>query len=273
MEMQNAAAVENDLVETIAEELMHGQGYYVLPDAYDAETIAEAKARVIELTRAQARVERESALSTVLSEVDHVWNLIDKGEVFERMAQHPTILAVFSRILGNELKLGSFAARVLPPGGKAQLPHLDYPYWDLYNGDSFPRGINSTFFMNCQATIMLDDFTVENGATMVAPGTQKLGRWPDQETFNAKMIQTTGKAGSVMLMTGLLWHGSGANRTDRSRIGILGQYLPKFVKPMEDQLRSVSQAVIDRATPTLRALLGVDYPYPQVLDKSAGAAY
>ena len=272
--MRNAAAAsEDDLVETIVEELMHGQGFYVLEDAYDADTIAEARARVIELTQAAARIQRESALSTVLSEVDHVWNLVDKGEVFERMVQHPTILAVFSRILGNEVKLGSFAARVLPPGGKAQLPHLDYPYWDLYNGDSFPRAINSSFFMNCQSTIMLDDFTVENGATMVAPGTQKLGRWPDQATFDARMVQTTGRAGSVMLMTGLLWHGSGANHTDRNRIGILGQYLPKFVKPMEDQLKSVSQAVIDRATPTLKALLGVDYPYPQVLDKAAGAAY
>jgi ectoine hydroxylase-related dioxygenase (phytanoyl-CoA dioxygenase family) len=272
--MQQAAAVTNDdLVEAIVEELMHGQGYYVLEDAYDPDTIAKARARIVELTRAQAAAERESSLSTVLGDTDHVWNLVDKGEVFERMVQQPTILAVFSRILGSELKLGSFAARVLTPGAKAQLPHVDYPYWDLYNRETFPRAINAGFFMNCQSTIMLDDFTVENGATMVAPGTQTLGRFPDQPTFDAKMIQTTGKAGSVMLMTGLLWHGSGTNRTDRNRIGILGQYLPKFVKPMEDQLKSVSQAVIDRATPTLRALLGVDYPYPQVLDKAVGSAY
>ena len=69
-----------------------------------------------------------------------------------------------------------------------------------------------------------------------------------------------------MLMTGMLWHRAGVNRTDTPRVGVLGQYLAKFVKPMEDQLRGVRQEVIERASPELRALLGVDYPYPQVLD-------
>ena len=69
-----------------------------------------------------------------------------------------------------------------------------------------------------------------------------------------------------MLMTGLLWHRAGDNHTDTARVGVLGQYLAKFVKPMEDQLRGVRQEVIERASPTLRALLGIDYPYPQVLD-------
>ena len=263
---QQATAVADDLVEPIVDELMHGQGFYVLEDAFDPDTIAEAKARIVELTGRAHGAQRESALSTVLSETDHVWNLIDKGEIFERMVQQPTVLEVFSRILGSELKLGSFAARVLTPGAEAQLPHVDYPYWDMYDSHTFPRNIGAGFYMNCQVTIMLDDFTVENGATMVAPGTQTLGRFPDKETFDAKMVQTTGKAGSAMLMTGLLWHGSGHNRSSANRIGILGQFLPKFVKPMEDQLKSVRQEVIDRASPTLRALLGVDYPYPQVLD-------
>jgi len=268
--MQRALAVDDE-VEAIVDELMHGKGYYVLEGAYDAATVAEARARVVELTNVRPPdIDKDDALS-VLSATDHVWNLVDKGEVFERMVQHPTILAVFSRILGSELKLGSFAARVQTPGAKAQLPHVDYPYWDLYDRGTFPRNIGAGFYMNCQSTIMLDDFTLENGATMVAPGTQLLGRFPDQESFDRKMVQTTGKAGSAMLMTGLLWHGAGSNRTARERIGILGQYLPKFVKPMEDQLRSVSQPVIDRATPTLRALLGVDYPYPQVLDTASAA--
>lgn len=266
------AVAQDDEIEPIVQELMHGKGYYVIEDAFDAATVAEAKARILELTARDPGGKRESALSTVLSETDHVWNLIDKGAVFERMVQQPKIVEIFSRILGSELKLGSFAARVLPPGGEAQLPHVDYPYWDMYDGHTFPRNIGAGFYMNCQVTIMIDDFTVENGATMVAPGTQTLGSFPDQESFDEKMIQTTGKAGSAMLMTGLLWHGSGHNRTDGNRIGILGQYLPKFVKPMEDQLKSVSQEVIDRATPTLRSLLGVDYPYPQVLDTTAGTA-
>ena len=106
--------------------------------------------------------------------------------------------------------------------------------------------------MNCQSTIMIDDFTLDNGATMVAPGTQLEDIFLKEEEFWPIMKQTTGKAGSVMLMTGLLWHGAGSNKTKRPRIGILGQYLPKFVKPMEDQLASVDMKVIKNVTKNLK---------------------
>ena len=255
-----------DDIDRIVHELTRGKGFYVVERLFDPEEVAAARARVIELASVPPPdVDAREALSE-LKATDHVWNLVDKGQVFETMVQHPTILAVFSRILGSEFKLGSFAARIVQPGAEPQPPHVDYPYWDLHERDSFPLNINGSFFMNCQSTIMLDDFTTENGATMVAPGTQLQGRFPTAEEFDGMMTQTTGPAGSVMLMTGLLWHGSGRNHTNQPRVGILGQYLPKFVKPMEDQLRSVRREVIDRASPALRNLLGVDYPYPQVLD-------
>ena len=122
--------------------------------------------------------------------------------------------------------------------------------------------------MNCQSTIMVDDFTLENGATMVGPGTQLRGYFPKEKEFWPIMKQATGKAGSVILTTGLLWHGAGANNSKKPRIGILGQYLPKFVKPMEDQLASVDMKIIKKCSKKLQNLLGLNYPYPQVLDTS-----
>ena len=253
-------------VEAIVRELTEGAGFYVVERLFAPDQVATARRLVLELAAVQPpEIDDADALST-LSATDHVWNLIDKGSVFEDMVQHPLILDVFSRILGSAFKLGSFAARVVGPGAEPQVPHIDYPYWDLYDRETFPRNINGSFFMNCQSTIMLDEFTVQNGATMVAPGTQLRGYFPDPDEFDQMMTQTTGPAGSVMLMTGLLWHGSGRNTTTQPRVGILGQYLPKFVKPMEDQLQSVRPEVIAKASPTLRNLLGVDYPYPQVLD-------
>ena len=106
--------------------------------------------------------------TTLFRAQDQVYNLIDKGRVFERMVQEPTILAVFSRILGSELKIGSFAARIVQRGSKPQGVHFDYPYWSLFKDRSLPTNMHPSFFINCQATIMLDDFTTENGATMVA---------------------------------------------------------------------------------------------------------
>lgn len=46
------------------------------------------------------------------------------------------------------------------------------------------------------------------------------------------------------------------------------QYLPKFVKPMEDIRRVLAPEVIASASPRLRKLLCLDYPYPEVLDEA-----
>lgn len=250
----------------IAEELLRKKGFYVAENVFSKKDIKQAREAIIELAKIKSpSINKKDALS-VLSATNHVWNLIDKHEIFRKLVQHDLVYDVFSIILGNEMKLGSFAARIQQPGDKKQLPHLDYPYWDMYNLKSFPNNINSSFIMNCQSNVMLDDYTEMNGATMVAPGTQLRGYFPKEDEFWPNMIQTTGKAGSVMLMTGLLWHGAGSNKTKRPRVGILGQYLPKFVKPMEDQLASVDMSIISKCNKRLKNLLGVGYPYPQVLD-------
>ena len=250
-------------IDGIVGELTQGRGYVILEGLFDRDTVAEARAHILEFAAAAAP---EVDSSTMFDATGHVWNLVDKGAVFERMVQEPTILGVFSAILGAEVRLGSFAAKIVQPGAEPQRPHCDYPYFDLDKTETFPMGLNASYFMNCQATIMLEDFTAENGATRVAPATQVRGRFPTPEEFDPISMQTTGPAGSAMLMTGLLWHCARVNRTGAPRVGILGQYLPNFVTPFEDQLGGVRTAVIARASPALRSLLGVDDPYPQVLD-------
>ena len=252
-------------IDDIVRELTEGRGYVILERLFDADTLAEARPRIFECLAENAALDTPVDTNIYRAE-DQVYNLVDKGQVFERMVQEPTILGVFSRILGSELKLGSFAARVVRRGSESQAVHFDYPYWSLYKDRSLPMNMNRSFFLNCQATMMVDDFTTENGATLVAPGSQAYDRRPTKDEFDRLCVQATGPAGSVMLMTGLLWHRAGDNYTDTPRVGILGQYLAKFVKPMEDVVRGLSPDLVERADPTLRALLGVDYPYPQVLD-------
>ena len=63
------------------------------------------------------------------------------------------------------------------------------------------------------------------------------------------------------------------NNSQGERTSILGQYLPKFVKPMEALDQSVNSDVRDAASPELRQLLGVDLRYPELLeDAEAGNA-
>eukprot|EP01084_Bolivina_argentea_P134192 236742_1 len=197
------------------------------------------------------------------SQGTRIWNLLNKGTIFETLVQLPQAMGIVDHILGNDFILGSFAANHLQPGAAAQHPHLDYPYWDYCNKDSWPQDISfnedadneprdSFMSMNIQMLIMCDDFTMNNGSTAVVPYSQRRISWPDKEYFNKHSVQITGTKGSVMLFTGLLHHCSTSNRSDQSRTSILGQYLSKFVAPMENIEKQVCNDVKARATPRMK---------------------
>jgi ectoine hydroxylase-related dioxygenase (phytanoyl-CoA dioxygenase family) len=61
------------------------------------------------------------------------------------------------------------------------------------------------------------------------------------------------------------------NPSTQDRSAVLIQYLPKFVKPMEDLRAMVGEAFVKNASPTMRQLLGLNFPYPQNLDAVAVA--
>ena len=58
-------------------------------------------------------------------------------------------------------------------GYGGQEPHIDYPYWDFFRNETLPTRINSSLPLNAQAIILIDEFTYENGATVLAPVYQK----------------------------------------------------------------------------------------------------
>jgi ectoine hydroxylase-related dioxygenase (phytanoyl-CoA dioxygenase family) len=262
---------------TLLDELLTGGGVIVIRDAFPPAEIADARRLIMEYSSTQDDkiTHFHGAHEDQVHLQRRVWNLLDKGEVFERMVQHPAVMRIVGAFLGDAFIMGSAAANRLLPGGPGQEPHIDYPYWDLYQRNSFPIGINSSFPLNAQATVLLDAFTAENGATAYWPGSQKTLHYPDDDTaFHANAARQTGRAGDCVVFNGMVWHCAMPNRSDSDRSAVLIEYLAKFVTPLEDQKRGVRQEVVDRATPMLRQLMALEYPYPTLLDEAeAGVAY
>jgi ectoine hydroxylase-related dioxygenase (phytanoyl-CoA dioxygenase family) len=260
--------VEAALPDLVAE-LLTGAGAIFIEQAFSPEQVAEANRLIVHYSTVDdPKVTHfHGAHQDEISLQRRVWNLLNKGVVFEEMVQQPQVMQLVSAFLGDGFIMGSVAANRILAGGPGQEPHIDYPYWDLYKRSSFPTNINSSYPLNCQATILLHDFTEENGATAFVPHSQGDLRYPDNdELFSANAQRMTGRAGDVVVFNGMVWHCAMPNRSDHERTALLIQYLAKFVKPMEDQVRGVRAEVVDRATPQLRQLMGLDYPYPQILD-------
>lgn len=259
-------------------ELLTGAGAIVIRNAFPADEIAEARRLIHHYS--DTEVSKETHFQGANAETLHlqrrVWNLLNKGEVFERMVQHEVVMAIIARFLGSAFIMGSVAANRLLPGGPGQEPHVDYPYWDMYKRDEFPMNINSSFPLNAQATVLLDPFTAESGATAFLPYSHRDLRYPDEhdrEHFHANADRMTGDPGDCVIFNGMVWHCAMPNvSSDVDRTGVLIEYLPKFVAPLEDLRRGVRREVVERATPMLRQLMALEYPYPEILDDNTGEA-
>jgi len=79
-----------------------------------------------------------------------------------------------------------------------------------------------------------------------------------------------GQPGDTVIFFGAVWHCAMPNRSTVDRSAIITQYLPKFVKPMEDLPASLPAAFVRDASLDIRQLLGLNYPYPEVLDAARG---
>ena len=151
--------------------------------------------------------------SAVLKEsgTRHVSDLVNGDRVFEVVYTNPRVLAAVYHVLRNEFRVGQIGGRDPLPGFGQQGLHADWTA--RYRGEPFR--IVTTIWL-------LDDFSAENGATRVVPGTHLLlgpppkkfadpaSRHPDQKVITAT-------AGSVLVFNGHLWHSGTTNKSNRSR--------------------------------------------------------
>jgi ectoine hydroxylase-related dioxygenase (phytanoyl-CoA dioxygenase family) len=258
-------------IDAVVDALLNGDGAVRVRGLFSAEQMRRARASVMKhseheaprVTHFQGEAEEEARLHLQR----RVWNLLAKDAVFSEIAEQPLVVAIMRRFLGDAFIMGSIAANRILPGGPGQEPHIDYPYWDFHTPASFPIGINSAFPLNAQVTIPLDPFTEQTGASAFVPGTQKSLHYPDQrDRFYERCERMLGDPGDAIIFFGTIWHCAMPNLSSQDRSAILIQYLPKFVKPMEDLTAMTGEAFVRAASPVMRQLMGLDYPYPQNLD-------
>jgi len=96
------------------------------------------------------------------------------------------------------------------------------PPWEDYNQGSWHRDFPYQHFVSdhplgLNALYCVDDFTAENGATFVLPGSHKVGVFPSVDYIDRHAVQLEAPAGSYILLDCMLYHAGGPNRTPHSR--------------------------------------------------------
>lgn len=100
----------------------------------------------------------------------------------------------------------------------------------------------------------LDDFTLENGGTRVALGSHRwrLSRTPTE----ADVVQAAMPKGSVLIYLGSVWHGGGANRSNRSRMGLVNTYSLGWLRQEENHYLTIPREIADSYPEPVRRLMG-----------------
>ena len=224
-------------------------GYVVLEGALTPDQADALQSRSYELIEAERAAGGQHIYQDGHSQ--RVWNLLNKGRIFEEMIQLPQVLDFQSYLLGDDCVLSSYTVNMIGAGADAGQLHIDLPL------SSFPLPLPTNAFCG-NSVFVLDDFTAENGATRVIPGSHKYGYGPEPDKVYDEEIQLQARKGDIVIFHGAIWHASGANRTATARMILLGFFSRSFLKPQQDNLKLVKPEVLERATPTMRRLLGVD---------------
>ncbi|MEM7018749.1 MAG: phytanoyl-CoA dioxygenase family protein [Pseudomonadota bacterium] len=206
--------------------------------------------------------------------------LVARSPASHKAIAHPVMMGACEALLGEQSRSPNSVRRV-------QMPHKQgrYPWklmltqiidvgpgqqrQDLHRGNGLWGHDFSGHGLELQIETMwaLTDFTAENGATHVLPGSH---RWQDAvegdkvngfmswfyERPNNPSVQASMSKGSVLMWTGWTVHGAGANHTDTRRIGLNINYCLSMLAQEENQFLACPPHLARNLPADMRRLIG-----------------
>ncbi len=175
--------------------------------------------------------------------------LLARSETARGLVMHPQVRAIVGGVLGHATSYQLHLTQVIAigPGETSQPIHRDQWAFDFF---PFPKG----YEVQCNTLWAMTDFTEENGATRVIPGSN---RFDDKlQHSESDTIAATMPKGSVLVYTGALYHGGGANRSDVVRAGVNITYNVSWLRQEENQYLSVPIEIAKTFDEDLQRLMG-----------------
>ena len=223
-------------------EQLDTDGYVVLERAVGADVLDRVRAELAPYLGDDALHGRNDfeGYST-----NRVYGLLAKAPSVAELVEHPDVLAIVDELLLPNYLLSANLVINLLPGETAQGCHFDDGFYPL------PRPRPSVSISTIWA---IDDFTADNGATQVIPGSH---RWGAEAPVadDPRLVDVVMPAGSVIVFHGTLWHRGGANRSASWRLAVSPQYCEPWARPQEQMVLSVGAAAVQYSE-RIRTMLG-----------------
>jgi ectoine hydroxylase-related dioxygenase (phytanoyl-CoA dioxygenase family) len=229
-------------------------GYIIIENILSKDFISKAKAEL------QVAIEKEVAYhnsNTNYNDYGMVLLCSLYGGAFLELFENNKLIDVFNTVLGEGCIVYAYTSSSMPPNKTN--------YSNRIHVDS-PRLIPN-YITNMGATILLDDFTIENGATWFLPKSQNNLEAPDDEFFYKQGKRVIAPAGSVFFFNARLWHAGGNNSTQHWRHALTINMCRPYMKQRIDIPKAMENMNIDMISEVAKQKLGFYAQVPANYDE------
>jgi hypothetical protein len=182
--------------------------------------------------------------------------LLSKAATTQKLALYPRVLGIAQSMLKAScdcIQLNLTQVTRIHPGERAQVPHRDEEMWP-------PQGQIRPWLINVMWAV--SDFTQENGATRLWPGSHRASL--DRDLDSCASIAVEMPKGSACIFLGSLTHGAGANVSCAPRTGVIISYCLGWLRSYENQYLAYPRETARSFAPELLRLIGYQMHRPNL---------
>lgn len=235
------------------------KGYTILRNVVDENEIIELKKCSIEafLKHKQIQIDNNSDIITDGVALHVILNDNYFIEFLEKLLKKEEFNSTLSNYFNSKFIMNSFTALNNLPNTPnfSAIVHRDIKF---YSGN-VPLMIN--------VLVMLDDFTEENGPTLLLPYSHLIEEKPSDEYFYENSIQVLGKKGDILFFNSNIWHCSSRNNTSEDRMALPITFSKSVIKQLLDYPRALGYDKINNFSDEMRQILGYDSRVSSNLDE------
>lgn len=234
---------------------MECNGYAIFPDVVPLNLISSMKNDLQYHIDFSRKIQEKNKIDISLQGGAH--HILWKGDSFTDFLDFPLFDDYIEKYFDGKYIINGF-------GG------LDNNFADIEykHGIGFHRDVRSfsmEYKLMLNMLVMLDDFSIENGATKIIPGSHRLREKPSDQYIEENYVQATGREGSVLLFNSNLWHAAAKNTTNKPRRALTLTFTRPFFKQQMDYPRLLGEGF--PKSERIRQILGYNSRTPSDHDQ------
>ena len=230
-------------------EEIKNKGWTIIPNLVEKNLTLDLRSKIDEAYETCRSIQKMNGIEANTDETVH--HLLSFKDCFLTFLEKMYCHEILERYFNAPYILNTY-------GGVINLPHkasyVANIHRDIRTFHNVPMMMNML--------VMLDDFTLENGATYLLSGSHMKDEKPSEDFFYKHAERATGNKQSILLFDSLLWHAAGINRTDKPRRALTLAFTRPFQKQQLDYPRLLGYELIENFNENLKQVLGYNSRIP-----------